>query len=679
MSGEWTAERLRELKVPEHRIAEDLAKLNDPDLAAKANAKLASVNGPMGVGEHLPPEAAERIRVESGNGSAPGGEQAGQSAPEDGPDEEKAPKRSQATELVQLATERYRLGCAEDGRPHAVALDGPNVALGLRGSRGLRGELASAYYAAHGKAPSAAALTDALAVLEGDALAAEREPVALRVGRDHGRIVLDLGDQAGRCAIVSAGGWHVTKPSPVLFRRSALTGALPEPEHGGSLEELRRLVNVSDAAWPVLVGWLVASLLPELAHAIALLTGEEGTGKTTAASLLGRLVDPSPAQVRSAPRDVEQWCLAASGSWVVVLDNLTTILGWLSDCLCRAVTGNGLVRRLLYSDDELTVVFFRRCVILTAIDAGSLKGDLASRIVTVELERIGPEARMPEEELLPAYEAAHGRILGALLDLLAKVLAVLPTIKLDCLPRMADFAKVLAAVDQVTGWTSLVTYLAMGTHLAEEVVEGDALAVAVRGLAEREGAWAGTAGELLEKLGRPEHPPRGWPATPRALGGALKRAAPTLRAVGVSAERSEREAGTGRRIWTVTRTDGDRDEPSQSSQPSRQPSDQGERRDSRCDGSAGDDATVTGTVTTPQGAEQGERAGRDVVTVVTQEHGPNLFGSDGPPSQPATTIPSSTENRDPFASQPSHPDDPWWDRPDEAEAADDADFEEVDR
>jgi len=78
MSGEWTAERLRAEHVPEHRIAETLAKLNDPDLAAKANAKLATAHGPMSVGEHLPPEAAERIRAESGNGSAPGGEQAGQ-------------------------------------------------------------------------------------------------------------------------------------------------------------------------------------------------------------------------------------------------------------------------------------------------------------------------------------------------------------------------------------------------------------------------------------------------------------------------------------------------------------------------------------------------------------------------------------------------------------------------
>jgi len=615
----------------------------------------------------------------SANGSAPGGGEQATEAPEDGPDEEKAPKRSQATELVRLATERYRLGCAEDGRPHAVALDGPNVALGLRSSRGLRGELASAYYAGHGKAPSAAALTDALAVLEGQALAAEREPVALRVSRDHGRIVVDLGDSAGRCAIVSAGGWHVTKPSPVLFRRSALTGALPEPEHGGSLEELRRLVNVTDDAWPVLVAWLVASLLPELAHAIALLTGEQGTGKTTAASLLGRLVDPSPAQVRSAPRDVEQWCVTASGSWVVALDNLTSIPPWLSDALCRSVTGDALARRSLYTDDDLTVSAFRRCVILTAIDAGSLRGDLADRLVTVELERIEPKARKSEEDLLAAYEAAHGRILGALLDLLAKVLAVLPTIKLDCLPRMADFAKVLAAVDQVTGWSSLATYLAMGAHLAEEVVEGDPLAVAVRALAEREGSWSGTAGELLEKLGRPERPPRGWPTTPRAMGGALRRAAPTLRTVGVSVECGKTAGSRSRKVWTIIRGDSGCNPATQPTQPTHDPSDQGERGVGGCVAKDGDAVCDAPTDAPSQLSNQGERGECVGASVASQKYGPNLFGSDGRPGQPATTIPSSTENRDPFATQPTHPDDPWWVRPDEADTADEAGFEEADR
>lgn len=66
-------------------------------------------------------------------------------------------------------------------------------------------------------------------------------------------------------------------------------------------------------------------------------------------------------------------------------------------------------------------------------------------------------------------------ILGALLDLTAKVLAVLPNVTADRLPRMADFARVLAALAEVTGWSSLGVYEAMGGRLAEEVIEARSL------------------------------------------------------------------------------------------------------------------------------------------------------------------------------------------------------------
>jgi hypothetical protein len=52
----------------------------------------------------------------------------------------------------------------------------------------------------------------------------------------------------------------------------------------------------------------------------------------------------------------------------VVLDNISGIPDWLSDALCRAVTGDGMVRRRLYENDDLTVLAFRRVVALTSID-----------------------------------------------------------------------------------------------------------------------------------------------------------------------------------------------------------------------------------------------------------------------------------------------------------------------
>jgi len=49
------------------------------------------------------------------------------------------------------------------------------------------------------------------------------------------------------------------------------------------------------------------------------------------------------------------------------------------------------------------------------------------------------------------FEAVRPAVLGALFDVLACVLAVLPGVRLESMPRMADFARVLAAVDETQG------------------------------------------------------------------------------------------------------------------------------------------------------------------------------------------------------------------------------------
>ena len=74
---------------------------------------------------------------------------------------------------------------------------------------------------------------------------------------------------------------------------------------------------------------------------------------------------------RKPPRDPESWVTAAAGSWYVGIDNLSDVRPWLSDSICRAVTGDGDVRRKLYTDGELAVFAFRRCVCLNGIDLGA--------------------------------------------------------------------------------------------------------------------------------------------------------------------------------------------------------------------------------------------------------------------------------------------------------------------
>src|SRR5690606_14066789 len=263
---------------------------------------------------------------------------------------------------------------------------GPKVVQLLRGGKtSLRSQLSREFFKAKGKAAPQQALADALLVLQGEAEDQPESTLYQRVARHGGALWLDLGDHTGRAVKIANGKWSVEPEPPVLFRRTALTAPLPEPVPGGRLEELWQWLNVTEADRPLVAAWLVSLLYDSIPHPILGLFGEQGTGKTTAEKVLVSIIDPSPVPTRKPPKDAESWVTAASGSWVVGLDNLTTVPDWLSDSMCRAVTGEGDVRRQLYADNALVVFAFRRCLIVTGIDLGALNGDLADRMLAIEL------------------------------------------------------------------------------------------------------------------------------------------------------------------------------------------------------------------------------------------------------------------------------------------------------
>lgn len=442
-------------------------------------------------------------------------------------------KPTQAEQLVRLAEELCRFGQTPKREPFAVLNAGPNVALRLGGAGGaLRDILAREYRRRFGRVVNSTAYTDAIAAIRGEAMDADPESTALRVAPHGGGIVLDLGTTDGAVVVVDAKGWRVVDRSPVLFTRTALTGALPKPTPGGDLADLRALLNVTDETWPVLLGWLVAGLLPDMPHPVLMLGGQQGAGKTTAARFLCGLFDPSDAPIRSQPRDPETWAISVANGWTAVIDNVSTIPEWWSDALCKAVTGDGWVRRTLYTDGDVSVLSFRRVIVLTSIDAGALRGDLGERLVLVDLLPIPPERRMTERELDATYAALRPALLGALLDLVAKVLARLDTVKVPTLPRMADFARVLAAMDAATGTDALRLYGEQGKRIAGEVLDADPVGEAVARFMASRREWVGTMKVLLDAI-RPDEPGREWPKQGRGLGARLRRLAPALEVQGV--------------------------------------------------------------------------------------------------------------------------------------------------
>jgi len=122
--------------------------------------------------------------------------------------------------------------------------------------------------------------------------------------------------------------------------------------------------------------------------------------------------------------------------------------------------------------------------------------------------------------------------------LTAQVLAVLPEVEREVpeLPRLADFALILAAIDKVMDWTTLADFRATSAELLQAVIETDPFATAVRAFVMKNRAWTGTAAALLEMLTPTDGAPKNWPANPRALSGRLRRVGLALRTSGIDTQ-----------------------------------------------------------------------------------------------------------------------------------------------
>lgn len=452
---------------------------------------------------------------------------------------QKTEKKSASQQLIELALDCYDLGIDSDGKPFGVRKGGHVVRPLVGSKRSIRQELGGLFCRASGRPASQNALAEAMAVLEYEA-EAQGDPVelAIRAARpSDNEIYIDMGDKTERVIRVTPAGWEILDGDaviPVLFRRTNLTTALPTPEPDGDLDRLWRFVNMrGDADRQLIKGWLVSAyILVGLPCPILGILGEQGTAKTSSARRLFSLFDPTSAPVRRPPSDADRLMHAVHHSRGTVFDNISSFQRWLSDGMCRCVTGESDVDRSLYTDADARVIRVQVVLGFTGIDVGALASDFAERCVWGDLEVIPATERRSERELNTAWEEAYTSMLGGLLDLVVMTLRALPAVNLVQKPRMADFAEVLAALDLATGSRALEHYTRAQDSIAEEIVDTDKFLGAITSkITER---WAGTGKELHKLLPRPADD-KYWPEE-RGVSGKLRRSGPDLRKSGWTVE-----------------------------------------------------------------------------------------------------------------------------------------------
>lgn len=493
--------------------------------------------------------------------------------PED-PKEEKKPKESMTDQMVSLIPADSLFHDPMGDGYVTIKINRQRETILLKSKR-FRDYLAHQAHKRFGKTPTSQALGDAINTLSGKALfEGPQYPVFVRIGEKDGKIYLDLGDDEHTVIEIDSDGWQVVSDAPVLFRRPAGMMSLPRPEPGGSVDLLREVINVkTDAAFRLLIGWLLSSLFPRGPYVILELSGEQGSAKSSTALRLRQLIDDNLANLRALPRCEQDLVLAATNGLVIAIDNVSKLMDWLSDALCRVATGGGFSARELYSDRNEVIFRVEKPVLITGISGGSQRSDLKDRIIAVELSAIPPSKRRTESELRATFEAVRPKVLGALLTALSSGIRYQNDIHLTERPRMADAAERWCACERGGSlpWAEggiLEAFLESRNSMIQDYITGDPVANGISQLINDVGDWSGTAGELMEALeSRGLKSGKFWPETPRAMSGRIRRAASFLRESGIDIDFQRTGQGRARTVF-ITRIESSRKIPSVPSVPS---------------------------------------------------------------------------------------------------------------
>ena len=462
-------------------------------------------------------------------------------------DEAEERKPTQAELLIRCAAEA-ELFHTPAGDSYATVPVGDHQETHPIKTKGFRRWIVRAYFERYDRPPGAQAMQDALGLLEARAEfdGPERE-VHVRVAGHEGAIYVDLADAGWQVVKITSAGWSVVagEDAPVCFRRPRGMLALPTPAKrdgdDGCDGLLRRFFNVrEDEDLYLIVAWLVAALRPTGPYPVLLFQGEQGSAKSTAERMVRALVDPSTAPLRTTPRSEHDLYIAADNAHVVALDNISTLQPWLSDALCRLSTGGGFSTRTLYENREEELFDGMKPPILNGITDVATRPDLLDRALVVSLPPIPDKERKPEAELWREFERSRPAILAALFEALSGALRSVEDVRLEGMPRMADFAVWVTAAEEALGWEPgrfMVAYTGNRRAATDTALDADPIAGAVLEFMAERKEWTGSATELWTALGglvdEAIRHTKAWPAAPNALTGRLKRLAPTLRGVGI--------------------------------------------------------------------------------------------------------------------------------------------------
>ena len=372
---------------------------------------------------------------------------------------------------------------------------------------------------------------------------------------DKNVVYYDLCNPKWEVVKITRHGWTIDSHKSPIFKRYTINNPQVYPSKAYPADimdkfiQLTNVKNDQDNTLLAIVYIVSLFLLENLPKPLLAPNGVKGSAKSTLQEFIKLIVDPSAALTTVFPKNIEELIQALSHSYLVIFDNVSKISELTSDQLCRAVTGSGFTKRGLYSNDEDVVYNMKRAVGYNGINIAATRADLLDRMLPIHMSPIDKRQRKKIASLQKEFQTILPEILGYIFDIIVKVLNRLGEVKLEELPRMADFAELGELIARCLGYPDGKFTEAYNKNIGftnAEAVGASAVATAINALMNTRATWSGKAHELLLKLNETISV-RGelvgisknneWPKTPRALTERINEIIPNMSEIGTIIER----------------------------------------------------------------------------------------------------------------------------------------------
>jgi DNA polymerase elongation subunit (family B) len=325
------------------------------------------------------------------------------------------------------------------------------------------------------------------------------DPTTFEETVDRNVCFYDTGSPYWTCIMVDgcSNTWNLLPhhPDNVLFFRYQQKSQVI-PKHKGEYDEdildqwLTKMHIKNENDRLVFKVWIITLFVPEEPNPLLIPHGAPGGAKSTLCEQIGNTFDPYAGKPLMLPTKMEEVAQHAHHRALLIYDNIDyEIPKWLSNLLCQLITGANVSKRQLFTDDSDFAYVLMRSVILNGLDTPKLKADAMDRTIKLHFDRISDEERKRLSEINDWFKGKLPQILGKIFDTLALSLQIYPTVKLDKLPRMADFAvrgvsiaRALATEDTTSDKMQarfLEAYKEITERQNIDVVEGEVIASAL--------------------------------------------------------------------------------------------------------------------------------------------------------------------------------------------------------